>query len=176
MEKRNNRRPKKSKKEKLIWALIILVIVIVGYGYMSSILKQKYSETALIDSIEIAASDYKKDKYSKGTITYNSEDITENKKIILSEENIAKLLTQFEKTTVTGIKRKDIDALNLKNSYTIEFDSNYGDDLVLFVGRDEISQNVILDFMAFEKKLADKYLVQDEETFYLIEELVKQAP
>lgn len=46
----------------------------------------------------------------------------------------------------------------------------------MFVGRDENSQNIFLEVLAVDKYLADKYLVQDEELFNLIEELIKQAP
>ena len=164
------------KNKKWSWLIVILVIAGVGVAYMSNFVSGKYGESTVDELFKVVESDYSKELYTIGTINYVSEESTDNKKITLSEENISNLLNQLEKTTVTGIKQKDLDALDIRNSYIVEFESKVADDLVLFVGRDENTQNVILEIMAMDKKLADKYLVQGEETFNLIEELIKQAP
>ena len=62
------------------------------------------------------------------------------------------------------------------NSYSIELQSDYVDDIVFFVGRDEKKQDLILEVLATDNDLADNYLVPDEEFFNFIEELIKQAP
>ena len=158
------------------WLVVILVIAGLISGYMYNLVSGKYGETTVLELFKIVDSDYSKELYSTGTINYNSEEITNNKKITLSTENRSNLLNQLEITSVTGIKRKDIDALDIHNSYIIEFESEVAEDLVLFIGRDENTQNIILEIMAMDKKLADKYLVQNVEVFNLIEELIEQAP
>lgn len=160
------------------WAWILIVLVIIGFWfvYMSNFVSEKYGESTISELFKIVDSDYSKDLYVTGTINYVSKEITANKKIMLSTENMSDLLNQLEKTTVTGIERKDLDALDIHNSYIIQFESKSADDLVFFVGKDENTQSLILEVMAINKKLADKYLVQDEEFFNLIEELIKQAP
>lgn len=153
----------------------ILVIAGVGVAYMSNFVSAKYGESTVLELFKVADSDYSKEMYETGTINYVSEKITENKKITLSEENISNLLNQLEKTTVTGIRQKDLNALDIRNSYIVEFESTVADDLVLFVGRDENTQKSILEIMATDKELADKYLIQGYEPFNLIKELIKQA-
>lgn len=162
--------------KKWTWIIVILAIVGLGFGYMYNFFSEKYGESTVQELFEIVDTDYSKELYTTGTINYVSEKITANKKITLSTEHMSDLLNQLEKTTVTGIERKDLDTLDIHNSYIIEFESNSADDLVFFVGRDENTQNIILEIMAMDKKLADKYLVQDKEFFNLIEELIKQVP
>ncbi|MEK4532138.1 hypothetical protein [Solibacillus sp. FSL K6-1554] len=143
------------------WLIVILVIG-VGFAYMSNFVSGKYGESTVDELFKVVESDYSKDLYTTGTINYVSEEISDNKKITLSEENILNVLNQLEKTTVTGIKRNDLDALDIRNSYIVEFESKVADDLVFFVGRDENTQNVILEIMDTDRKLVDKYLVEGD--------------
>lgn len=162
--------------KKRTWIVVVLAIVVFGFFYMNTFVSKKYGESTVPELFKIVDSDYSKELYTSGTIKYNSEDVTANKKITLSAENMSDLLNQLELTTVTGIKRKDLDTLDIHNSYIIVFESKSSNELVFFVGRDEETQNVTLEVLAADKKLADKYLVQDKEFFNLIEELIKQAP
>lgn len=169
---------KNRKKEKWRWILTGIVIVILFKGYTTYVDYVKYTETTGNKLFEIAISDYSKDLYTTGEIDFYSEQHTEDKKIELSKNDILDILTQLEHTTVRGLKTANIDDLDLRRSYFIELNSKFAKTLFFYISRDKSTQKVYLDVSTVhdDMKLAELYLVQDEELYNLIEELRKQAP
>ncbi|MGE7982069.1 hypothetical protein [Solibacillus sp. NPDC093137] len=156
------------------WTWLIIIGVLIS-GYIYNINSAKYGESKVSEVLKIAESNYSKELYTTGMINYIPKDITKGKKITLSTEMIANLLNQLENTKVTGIKPKDLKDLNELDYYIIDLESTVADNLILFVGQDENTKNSILEVFAIDKKLADKYLMQDKEVFNLIADLIKQA-
>lgn len=170
---------KNRKKEKWRWILTFVVIFVAVSGYFTYVDKIRYTKTTVKEVIEIAHSNYSKELYTAGKIDFVAKDITENKLIKLSGENLFNFLTLLENTTVTGIKKQDTKDLALSDdSYIIYFESNSADKITVFISSDENTQSTIFEIFPYDDniKLADYYLVQGEELINRIEELIKQAP
>ncbi|WP_274306986.1 hypothetical protein [Solibacillus daqui] len=169
---------KERKKENWRWILTGVAIIVIFKGYMTYVDFVKYTETTGNKVFEIAVSDYSKDLYTTGRIDFYSEGSTENKEFELSKDDILDILTQLENTSVRGMERADIGALDLRNLYFVELKSKYAETIFFDIGRDKNTQKIFLDvsIVKDDMKLAEIYLVQGEELYNIIEELRKQAP
>lgn len=167
---------KNRKKEKWRWILTGLAIIVLFKGWTTYVDFVKYTEKTVNKVFEIAISDYSKERYTTGKIDFFS-DTSEIIKFELSEKDISVILTQLEDTKVIGMKKNDVDIEDIVNSYVVVLSPEIGERIFFHIGRDKNTQKIYLYLSNSHdnRKIADVYLMKDEELYNIMEELRKQA-
>ncbi|WP_391116427.1 hypothetical protein [Psychrobacillus sp. L3] len=175
---------RKKEKRRWLWTLVFFVVVISCVTSYNDYVK--YSETTIIEIANRVYKGISLESYNVGDISLttvetigkislSTGELEKNKRIMLSKDEIADLIIQLQDTSIKGIPRLKQD--KLYDTYSVFLKSEGGADEIWFsIERDESLKKGIIIVIMPSKKIANYHIVEGQDLYNKIANIVYKAP
>ncbi|QFF99072.1 hypothetical protein PB01_09660 [Psychrobacillus glaciei] len=168
---------RKKEQRRWIWTGIVVFVAMFSLGgYINHLM---YDVTTVIKIYDRVVNKFSFESYRSGEIDKVSDNHKDNKHITLSKEEVSDLMVLLRDTPVKGLKEPFKDRNMNPTNYIVILKSDNRDasyDIVLFIGQDESSKEIIFEILKSNRSLAKKYVAKGEDLYNMINDLVEKTP